>query len=268
MNRSNKKVLRRRFVTMKKILLALGVVCALAGAPLFAQEAETDEEEQEPTWKGSLGLAWVATSGNTDTSSAGVDFAIERKPEPWGLSFEARGTTAQDSGVTTAENYLVGGRAVRSLGKRWEAFGGLQWSKDPFAGFDSQTVVSVGGTYLAVESTRHRVSFDMGVAYTWEDQIFEDQIPSVVEYKYAGGLFGVAWEWKLGENSTFTEQLVYYPNFDDSADWRMTSVTAIEAAINSWLALRASYDLRHRNQPIDDADSTDATSTVSVVFNF
>ena len=156
---------------MKKIMLALGVVCALAGAPLFAQEAETDEEEQEPTWKGSLGLAWVATSGNTDTSSVGLDFGLERKPEPWGLNFTARGNRAEDSGDKTAENFLVSARAVRSLSGRWEAFGGLAWARDPFAGYDSQTVASVGATYKAVETDRHLLAFDGGFTYTWEDQI-------------------------------------------------------------------------------------------------
>ncbi len=47
-----------------------------------------------------------------------------------------------------------------------------------------------------------------------------------------------------------------------------TSMTAIEAAVNSWLALRFGYDLRHRNEPVGDAKSTDATSTASVVLNF
>jgi putative salt-induced outer membrane protein len=246
---------------MKRLLLVLAVMCGAGVMPAMAQE--TEEEEKEPAWKGSLGLSWVATSGNTDTSSAGVDFVIERKPEPWGLSFAARGNKAQDSGDTTAENYFAVGRAVRTLGKRWEAFGGLQWSKDPFAGFDSQTVVSVGGTFLAVESDRHHLAFDMGLAYTWEDQI-----SPVDEIAYGGGIFGLAWEWKLGESSKLIERLMYYPNFDNSTDWRATSVTAIEAAINSWLALRFGYDLRYRNEPIGDADNIDTTSTASVVFNF
>jgi len=245
---------------MKQRMLVFGVLWVVGVMPALAQEAE---EKKEPVWKGSLGLSWVTTSGNTDTTSAGFDFTLDRKPKPWGLAFAARGNKAQDSGATTAENYFVAGRALRALGKRWEAFGGLQWSRDPFAGFDSQTVVSAGGTYLAVESDRNHLSFDMGLAYTWEDQI-----SPVEEVAYGGGIFGLAWEWKLGEKSKLTERLMYYPNFDDSADWRLTSVTAIEAAINSWLALRFGYDLRYRNQPIGDADSTDATSTASVVFNF
>jgi putative salt-induced outer membrane protein len=256
---------------MKKLILVIGMVCILGGAPVFAQEAETEEAEKEPAWKGSLGLAWVATSGNTDTSSFGLDFDLERKPEPWGLTLVARGNRAQDSGEKTAENYLMSARAVRSLSARWEAFGGLAWAKDPFAGYDSQTVAAVGATYKAVETERHVLSFDGGFTYTWEDQITPPapEPTDVTEsISFAGGLVGLSWDWQIGKTSKLTERLVFLPNFDDSADWRLNSITAIEAAINDWLALRFGFDVRHRNQPIEGAEKTDTTSTASVVFNF
>jgi putative salt-induced outer membrane protein len=254
---------------MKRTMLIFGMVCALGATPILAQE--TEEEEEEPKWKGSLGLSWVATSGNTDTSSIGMDFALDRKPEPWGLSFVARGNRAEDAGVKTAENVLVSGRAVRALGKRWETFAGLAWARDPFAGFDSQTIASLGATYKVVESERHLLSFDGGFTYTWEDQISPvAPSPTLVEdsISFAGGLVGLNWEWQIGKASKLTERLVYLPNFDDSADWRLQSITAIEAAINEWFALRFGYDVRHRNQPIGDAEKADTTSTASVVFNF
>ncbi len=254
---------------MKRLLLIIGVSCVVGVMPALAQEAE--EEEKEPVWKGSLGLSWVATGGNTDTSSAGVDFALDREPEPWGLSFAARGNTAQDSGERTAENIFASGRALRTLGKRWEAFGGLLWSKDPFAGFDSQTVVSAGATFIAVDSEHNRLTFDGGLTHTWEDQISPAAPAPVVSTEsisFAGGLLGLDWQWQIGKTSKLTQRLVLLPNFDDTDDWRLNSLTAIEAAVNDWLALRFGYDLRYRNEPIGDAESTDTTSTASVVFKF
>jgi putative salt-induced outer membrane protein len=169
---------------MKRAMIVTALILTLGAFPLLAHEVE-EEEEPEPIWVGSLGLAWVATSGNTDTSTLGLDFALDRKPEPWGFEFLARGNRAEDKGEKTAENYLVSGRAVRTLSARWEAFGGLAWAKDPFAGFDSQTVASVGATYLAVESKRHLLTFDMGLAYTWEDRV-----PPEEDVDFAGGLLG------------------------------------------------------------------------------
>ena len=245
---------------MKRTVIVIGLILALGAFPLLAQETE---EEEEPLWKGSLGLAWVATSGNTDTSTLGLDFALDRRPEPWGFEFAARGNRAEDNGVTTAENYLVSARAVRKLSARWGIFGGLAWARDPFAGFDSQTVGTAGATYLAVESEHHLLTFDMGLAYTWEDRV-----PPEEDVDFVGGLLGLSWEWRLGASSKLATKHGFHPNFDDSGDWRLNSMTALEAAVNTWLALRLGFDIRHRNQPIGDADSTDTTSTASVVFNF
>jgi putative salt-induced outer membrane protein len=247
---------------MKKSIAMIMIILGIGAMPLFADETG-EEEEKEPAWVGSLGLSWVATSGNSDTSSVGLNFDLERKPEPWGLLFVARGNKAQDSGTTTAENYLFSARAVRKLSERWEAFGGLAWAKDPFTGYDSQTVASLGATYIAIDGERNKLAFDGGLAYTWEDQVNPD-----ATVDYLGGLFGLTWELKLGEKSKLVERLVFLPNFDNSTDWRLTSFTAIEADVNSWMALRFGYDIRHRNLPIGDADKTDTTSTASVVFKF
>jgi len=254
----------RRWLPVLILTLIVGVV------PALAQEA-AEEEEKEPAWKGSLGLSWVATSGNTDTSSLGLDFGLERKAEPWGLALIVKGNRAEDQGARTAENYLFSGRAVRKLSKRWEAFGGLAWAKDPFAGFDSQTVASVGVTYLAVESEHHLLSFDGGLTYTWEDQISPVAPAPVLvtnSIDFAGGLLGLKWDWQLSDNAKFLQRLVVLPNFDETSDWRLNSTTALEAAVNSWLALRLGIDVRYRNEPIGNAKSTDTTSTASVVFNF
>jgi putative salt-induced outer membrane protein len=247
---------------MRNWSILLILILAIGAAPVLAHEVE-EKEEPEPIWVGSLGLAWVATSGNTDTSTLGLDFGLDRKPERWGIEFAARGNRADNDGETTAENYFVSARAVRKLSTRWEAFGGLAWARDPFTGFDSQTVASAGATYLAVESKRQLLKLDAGLAYTWEDRV-----PPAEDVNFVGGLLGLTWEWKLGASSKLTERLVFLPNFDDSGDWRLNSITALEAAVNSWLALRLGFDIRHRNQPIGDADSTDTTSTASVVFNF
>jgi putative salt-induced outer membrane protein len=247
---------------MKRFLMIFGMVLVLGAVPVLAEDTES-EEEAEPTWKGSLGLSWVATTGNTDTTTFGLDFGLESKPDPWGFAFAARGNRADDQGVRTAENYLVSARAARKLAQRWDVFGGLAWAKDQFAGFDSQTVASVGATYTAIESQHHLLTFDGGLTYTWEDRV-----PPSEDVDFAGGLLGLSWEWQIGANSKLVERLVFLPNFDDSADWRLNSITTVEAAVNDWLALRFGYDIRHRNQPIGDADSTDTTSTASVVFKF
>ncbi len=94
---------------MKRLLVIAGLIL-LAPLPMFAQEEAPAEAPPDP-WKGALGLSYVDTSGNSETSAFGLDFKVERLPEPWGLEITGLFNRASDAGETTAERYYLGGRA-------------------------------------------------------------------------------------------------------------------------------------------------------------
>lgn len=248
---------------MKQWLVVVGLIVGLGAFPALAQEAADAAEAPESIWSGSLGLAYLGTTGNSETTSFGLDFTTERKPTPWGLAITGKFNRNDDDGELTAERYYLGGRALRALGNRWEVFGGLSAEKDEFAGYELRLLVEAGVTYKALMGPKHHLSFDAGV--TWTD---EDRIAPEPDVDYMGALLGLDYEWKISDNASFTQALDFYPNFDDSADWRLTSLTGLQAAVNSWLAVKLGYEVRYRNEPIGDNEDTDTTSTASVVFTF
>jgi len=256
--------------TRSLVLLMGALLLSFSSFPAAAQEGEA-EEPPEPNWVNSLGLSYVGTSGNTDTSSLGLDFKTTRKPTPWGLDLAASFTRADDSGVTTAEQYYVGGRGIRALNDRWSIFAGLAWARDPFTGFDNRWLAEGGAELVAVKSEKHRLAFDAGLSWNSEDQIFFDEV-AMEEYTetidWFGGVLGLTWDWAISKNASLSQRLLYHPNFDDTSDWRVGSDTAVTASLTKLLALKFSYLVRHRNKPIGDNEKTDTTTKASVVLNF
>ena len=251
-------------------LMAAIMVSLLAAAPVLADDA-AEEAKPEPNWTNSIGLSYVGTSGNTDTSSLGLDYKGDRKPTPWGLNLLASFTRAEDGGVVTAEQYYVGGRGLRELSDRWSVFAGLSWARDPFSGFENRYLVEGGAEVLVIETDSQKLSFDFGLTWTSEDQILFDEATQSnynQTVDWFGGVAGLSWEWKFSKSASLTERLLYYPNFDDSADWRLGSDTAVKADLTKLLALQFSYLVRYRNQPIDDLEKTDTTTKASVVLSF
>jgi putative salt-induced outer membrane protein len=250
----------------------LGLLAALAAWPALAQEADAEEAAPpEPTWTSELGLSYVGTSGNTDTSSFGLDYKGNRKPKPWGLDLLASFTRAEDGGVVTAEQYSVGIRGLRQLNDRWSIFAGLSWARDPFSGFDNRYLAEAGAEFLAVKTAHHTLSFDAGLTWTSEDQIRFDDVAmeEVIEtVDWLGAVAGLKWDWAFSKSASLSQRVLYYPNFDESADWRLGSDTAVKASLTKLLALQFSYLVRYRNQPIDDLEKTDTTTKMSVVLNF
>ena len=266
-----------RYSSPSRVSCIVALALVVAALPAFAHDPE-EEAAPEPIWTTSLGLSYVGTSGNTDTTSFGLDFASERKPTPWGLNLIATFTRAEDSGVVTAEQYFVGARATRQLSQRWSLFGGLSWARDTFGGFENRYIAEVGAEFLAIETEKHTLSFDAGLTWTSEDQIklrevappveppvFEDYIDTV---DWFGGVAGLTWKWAFSASASLSERVLFYPNFDDTSDWRIGSDTAITADLTKLLALQFSYLVRYRNQPIDDREKTDTTTKISVVMSF
>jgi putative salt-induced outer membrane protein YdiY len=258
--------------TARLIALMAALVLSFPAGPAIAQEDA--EAPPEPTWTNEAGLSYVGTSGNTDTTSFGLDFKSERKPTPWGLNLIATFTRAEDSGVVTAEQYFVGARALRQLNDRWSLFAGLSWARDTFGGFENRYIAEAGAEFLAIKTDKHTLSFDGGLTWTSEDQLKTREVPpdAIEEYTdsvdWFGGVLGLTWDWAFSKSASLSQRVLYYPNFDDSADWRVGSDTAVKADLTKLLALQFSYLVRYRNQPIDNREKTDTTTKVSVVMSF
>jgi len=244
---------------MKKFLAVVGLTLMMSTMVV----AEDAPEDAESLWESAVGLSYVSTSGNSETESFGLDAKVVRKPTPWGMEFIANFNRAEDNNVLTAERYFAGLRGTRSVGEKWTLFVGLSGEKDEFAGFDMRTVAEAGATYTAVDSDRFFLSFDAALAYTDEDRLEPEPDES-----FLGALAATHFIWKFSENASLSEDLSYYPNFDNSSDWRMESITALQAAMTKVLAVRLSYEWRYRAEPIGDADDTDTTTKASLVINF
>lgn len=246
---------------MNKLVVASTVAILMYSAMGFADDAA--EAAPEPLWSGNAGLSYVSTTGNTETSSLGLDASLVRKPTPWGYELFATFDRAETSDVLTAERYRAGFRATRNLNDHWSVFAGLSGEKDEFAGIDFRTVAEAGATYTAIDTERVSLRFDGGLTHT-----DEDRLPPEEDVSFLGGLAAAHLAWTISETATLTEDLTYFPNFDDSADWRLASITALEASLTDLFALRFSYEYRFRNEPIGDNDDTDTTTKASLVLKF
>jgi len=248
--------------TMKRTVLTTGLMMLLLAAlPVLADEGE---EAKEPSWTGETGLSFVATTGNSETQTLGLDLKFERRPEPWGVVFGGSFIRAEQDKELTAERYGAYVRGKRALSERWELFAGLSGEKDQFAGYDLRGVLDAGATYKALVGPTHELSFDGGLAWTTEDFI-EGQGS---DNDYFGAILGLDYKWSFSDNAYLGQTLDYFPNFDNSTDWRFVSETSLQGSLTSLLALKLAYLIRYDNEPVPGFDDTDTTATASLVLKF
>jgi len=240
---------------MKRFCLpALILITATCGA--YAQE------KAEDPWETSLSFSYVATSGNSDTSTLGTGFDFKRIPDPWGIEGGLGYLRSEKDDEKTAERAWAKVRGTRSLSDRWIVFLGAKWDRDEFGGIDGRYVFETGATFKALCGPKHHLEFDAGLTHTTEE--YTDGTNG----DYFGGLLGMRYAYAFTETSKFSQRLVFIPDFEESSNWLLESETAVEAALTDHMALKAGVLVKRDNEPPVGFKKTDTTTTVSLVFRF
>lgn len=254
------------------LLLHLSLACLLSiVAPLPASgqnaaEAATEQEtatieEEEPSWELRLGLSYVATSGNSETSSGGIKTSYLNEWPVWSLEAAAFALRAEDEDVVTAERYGASVAGGRELSERLSLTAGLALETDEFSGIDLRSVADLG---LARRWGGDEEGWKLKTraAFTWTR---EELVGSSGSEESFGALFGASGEWTLTETATASSKLVYFPSFEDGDDYRLDAEIGVQAALAAAWALKVAYEVRYDNQPVAGFETTDTTTTVSLV---
>lgn len=217
--------------------------------------------EDQPT-KLSLGLSYLATSGNASSKTGGLDLLYKQKFDPWGIEVTAGYLRAEQNGTVTAKKLFGAVRGTRSLGADLDLFLSGSYLQDQFAGLDPRLLVAGGVTYTFLKGPEHELAFDAGLTWT-RDELVGDGSTS-----YAGALAAARYGWNISKTAKLTESLSFFPSFEKGSDWRVESQTGLQAAISTAVALKLGYGFRYANRPVAGFGKTDTQTSVSLVINF
>ncbi len=235
-------------------LILISILFAVA-LPSVAQETDPDG------WKMNAGLSYVATTGNSETSSAGLSFDAEWLRSRWTFDSGVVALRARDEGVLVAEQYKAFGRASRAISERLSLTTGWQGERNRFAGLDFRSTADLGMKWKAVDREKWTAS-TIG-SLTW---IRENPVGEAPGEGNLGGLLELKSEYQFSENAS-TEQIVRFePDFEDSANYRFDVKLTLESALTQLFAIKLGYNYRYDNQPIPGYSTTDTTTTASLVF--
>jgi putative salt-induced outer membrane protein YdiY len=235
------------------------VVFALSGLAARAQEATAN-----PNWDLKLGFSYLATSGNTDTSSAGFDARYVRDWKLWGLEAMAGAVRATRNDRKTAESYNVQARGRRSIrnGTRdgTEMTFGVRGERNRFAGIDARTIFDTSLLRPLLQSVRWKLQSLTGLSWTREDPRGRRRRKDSF-----GGLVQVQTNGKLSSTSELTAQATWYPNLERRRNYRLHGQASLQSQLNRHLGLRLSCDVKYDNEPVRGFRRLDTSTTVSLV---
>lgn len=222
-------------------------------APLLAADDEDDPLE------GNVTFGYLATTGNTETSSLNAGFEAKYIAGDWHHEAMASAINASENKVTTAEAYETGWKSGWDFTDRDYLFGRLNWRKDRFGGFDTQFSQTIGYGRHIIDTDVHTLDGEVGFGARQS----EDQLGATQNETIATG--ALRYKWQFSDTSDFSQTFRVEVGSDNTFS---ESVTAITARLIGALNLVASYTIRNNSDVPIGTEKTDTRTAVSLEYAF
>jgi len=276
-----------RRATRTPIALAL---IAAGTLPVLAQDPAPPAapEKKFPKWSDTAELGWVATSGNSESSTFGLKNSLSRENEHSLFELKLGGIRVASTTInlfavgtptdfsreedtetsTTAENYFLNGRYDRKITEKFFWFGGAGWDRNRFAGIDNRYVGFAGVGNIWVDTDRRKWRTDYSLTGTKQENVVDDP---TFDDTFFGVRLSSSFLQKFGAHDvgSFTNDTIVDENVDQTDDWRVNMTNAVAINMSSHLALKVSLQWLYDNAPslkeVNLYDPGDLTTPIGTV---
>lgn len=277
-------MIRRAYALPALLLLA-------ATTPVLAQDAPAPAPPPAPKfpkWSDTAELGWVATSGNSESSTLGLKNTLSRENEHSLFELKLGGIRVESTTInlfavgnatdftreedkttaTTAENYFLNGRYDRKITAKFFWFAGAGWDRNRFAGIDNRYAAFGGVGNQWIDTDRRKWRTDYAVTGTKQENVVDD--PDFDD-TFVGVRLSSSFLQKFGAHDvgSFTNDTIVDENLNQTDDWRVNMTNAVALNISTHLALKVSLQWLYDNAPslkeVNLYDPGDLTTPIGTV---
>ena len=240
------------------ILAAAGVILAMP--PCHAQQPAAAAAAPEPDpWMAKATLGYLATSGNTESSSLNTGFAVAYADGRWEHALEGSAIRSSEDEQTTAEAYALGWKSEYNWTDHDYLFGRLDWRRDRFSGYDRQVSETIGYGRRLIDTGTHVLNAEIGGGAR-QSELADGSSESDAILRA-----GLDYLWQLSETAQFTQVLAVESGSDNTF---LESVTAVKASLATRLALVASYTIKNNSSVPAATENSDRFTALSLEYLF
>lgn len=230
----------------------LGIVCAFSlCGPVYGQ--------QEDPISGSASLGYLATSGNTESTSANAAFSLIYDVGLWHHESDLSAVGASADERTTAEAYSAAYKAKRDFSERVYVFGVVDWNKDRFSGYEQQLSESVGYGRRMLDQQRHELNAEVGAGARQSDLRGGQKQDEAILRASAD------YRWIISETTEFAQDLILESGSDNTY---LESISALKARLFGDIALVISHTIKNNSDVPPGSAKTDTFSAISLEYAF
>jgi putative salt-induced outer membrane protein YdiY len=265
------------------------VEAAPADVTLIRNDAEeaTYEHSLRPklteNWTGGANVGFSVARGNSETESLALAFNAARttlhdKVILYATSLDTTNNLATPS---TVANLDTGGlRYERNLNPRLFAFGAADLMSNALQYLDLRQVYTGGFGFYAIKTDRTQLDFLGGVNYTHETYSNGAVVvagtattPPIYESygvtnRYVALTLGEELMQKLGKTTVITQNMTFYPNLQQTGQYRFVFNIGTVTKISKWLGWQNQFGDIYVSNPPTGSKTNDVLFTTGLNFSF
>ncbi|HEV2399810.1 MAG TPA: DUF481 domain-containing protein [Candidatus Sulfotelmatobacter sp.] len=214
-------------------------------------------------WDGGINLGFSIARGNSETENLALAFNAEHPREHDKLMLYASSINTTNGLATpsTVASLTQGGfRYDRDLNPRIFAFGEADFMANALQYLDLRQVYSGGFGYHAIKNDSTTLDFLGGLNYTHETYsngalVAPGPPPIYASYgvtnRFVALTLGDEWDQKVGKSTTFIQTLGFFPDLQNTGEYRFTFNFGTVTKINKWLGWQNQFgDIYVTNPPL------------------
>jgi putative salt-induced outer membrane protein len=250
---------------MKTMLVASAVLMAAPFSAQVSAQADADVVKSQNTFSGDAELGATLTTGNTDTTSVKARLDMKHDLGNWENQYLLEALYKEDAGEVTSKRYLSRLQGNYQLSNISYMFVTTKREIDPFTGFKSTSTIAAGYGRKFINDDITQLNIEVGPGYKFKRLDSESAAEAGYDTDNTWVAHGVMnFETKISGSSKFKQMFIV--EYGEVFEGR--SETSITANIIGALAMKFAVILRYNNKPLDDKESTDTETNMTLLYAF
>lgn len=232
---------------MKKLVVSAAAALVVSNAALAGE------------WSGSVEAGYLASQGNSKTSSANAAFAASYVQEKWTHSLKAGANASSSADVTTGERYTAGAKTALAISDFDYLYGTVDFDKDRFGGFAQRVSESIGYGRQIIKSEKQNLTAEIGAGAR------QTESTSGVDVSETIGRGNIAYSYALAEGAKFAQSVLVESGEESTF---AESVTSLAMPLVKNVSVKFSYTVKHNSVVAAGAKHSDSYTAINVGYTF
>lgn len=232
----------------------------LMSAPAHAQNPE------DIGWSGDIEANGSVTTGNNETTNAGVRFVLRNRGYDWRHDLGVSADYGEADGSTNKRRWRASYKIGRDISERSFLFANTDHYSDDFGAFKNGTFVGAGYGYDVLIDGPLLWDVEIGAGYRSQKARLTQTVPTdpiTRTESFASARLSSDLDYQLNENVLLTNDTEL---FYSDADTYIINEIALTSELFSQIALRASFRIESHTDVPEGREKTDTISRIGIVY--